>query len=183
MVPSTAPIGPDAPQVRNAIAGITSSYTARIVDAPAVTEYADLQRAADGTMSGVYKRCYAMVDQHGTWQLVTGFKVGDLTVDWVGQAQFDPQLVGFIEGPPPVPSENLTVLPLGYDGASKVTITEAATTKYTFSSSRKAGIDASLEAKATTAANTLALDGLAAGLMEIEAPLGVGVGEAELFVS
>jgi hypothetical protein len=182
-LPSTAPVGPDAPQVRNALAGITSSYTARIADAPGVTEYADLQRDADGNMSGVYKRCYAMVDGHGAWQLVTGFKVGDLTLDWVGQAQFDPQLVGFIEGPPPVPSENLTVLPLGYDGASKVTITEAATTKYTFSSSRKAGIDASVEAKGTTAANTLTLEGLAAGLMEIEAPLGVGVGEAELLVS
>jgi hypothetical protein len=182
-LPSTAPVGPDAPQVRNAIAGITSTYTARIAGAPGVTEYADLQLASDGTMSGVYKRCYTMVDEHGTWQLVTGFKVGDLTVDWVGQAQFDPQLFGFIEGPPPVPSENLTVLPLGYDGASKVTITEATTTTYTFSSSRKAGIDASVEAKATTAANTLSMDGLAAGPIEIEAPLGAGVGEAELVVS
>src|SRR5205823_4020031 len=101
-------------------------YTARVADRPGVAEYADLQRAADGTSIGVYKRCYGLVDDAGRWQLVTGFKVGDLTVDWVGQAQFDPQLVGFIEGPPPVPSENLTVLPLGYDGASGVTITQAA---------------------------------------------------------
>ena len=181
--PSTAPVGPDAPQVRNAIAGITNSYTTRVGGPASVTEYADLQRAVDGTSTGVYKRCYTMVDETGRWQLITGFKVGDLSVEWVGQAQFDPQLIGYIEGAPPVPSENLTVLPLGYDGSSSVTIKEAATTKYTYASSRKAGIDASLEAKVTTAANTLTMDGLAAGVIEIEAPLGAGVGEAELEVA
>ena len=30
-------------------------------------------------------------------------------VEWIGQVQFDPQIIGYIEGAPPVPSENLTV--------------------------------------------------------------------------
>ena len=59
---------------------------------------------------------------------ITGFKVGDLSVEWVGQAQFDPQLMGYIEGAPPVPSENLTVDADGYTGASSVTLTEATDT-------------------------------------------------------
>ena len=46
--PSTAPVGADVPQVRNAVAGLTNLYTARVADATGVAEYADLQRAADG---------------------------------------------------------------------------------------------------------------------------------------
>src|SRR6185503_8561081 len=130
--PSTAPVGADAPQVRNAVAGLTNLYTARVAGAPGVAEYADLQSMTDGSALGVYKRCYGLVDDAGRWQLVTGYKVGDLSVEWVGQAQFDPQLAGFIEGTPPVPSENLTVNADGYGGASSVAITEAATTKYTY---------------------------------------------------
>src|SRR6185312_8777356 len=178
--PSTAPVGADAPQVRNAVAGLTNLYTARVVDATGVAEYADLQRAADGSALGVYKRCYALADDAGRWQLITGYKVGDLGVEWVGQAQFDPQLAGFIEGPPPVPSENLTVSADGYAGASSATITEASSTKYTYSSSRTAGIDASLEISAKTSAKSMMLGGFAVGAIEIEAPLGIGVGQAEL---
>jgi hypothetical protein len=179
--PSTAPVGADAPQVRNAVAGITNPYTARTAGAPGIAEYADLQRAADGSAIGVYKRCYGYVDAAGRWLLVTGFKVGDLTVEWVGQAQFDPQLAGFIEGAPPVPSENLTAAQ-GYDGASGVTIKQAATTKYTYASSRKAGLDVSAEATVKTSAKTMTLAGAAEGVLAIEAPLGVGFGEAALFV-
>jgi hypothetical protein len=181
--PSTAPVGADAPQVRNAVAGLTNLYTARVADATGVAEYADLQRAADGSALGVYKRCYALADEAGRWQLVTGYKVGDLSVEWVGQAQFDPQVAGFIEGPPPVPSENLTVSGDGYTGASSATITEASSTKYTYSSSRTAGIDASVEISAKTSAKTMTFDGLAFGPIEIEAPLGVGLGEAELVLN
>jgi hypothetical protein len=109
--------------------------------------------------------------------------VGDLSVEWVGQAQFDPQLAGFIEGPPPVPSENLTVSADGYNGASSATLTEASTTKYTYSSSRQAGVDASLEVSAKTSAKTMTFEGLAFGAIEIEAPLGVGLGETELVLN
>ena len=82
--PSTAPVGADAPQVRNAVAGLTNLYTARVAGAPGVAEYADLQSMTDGSALGVYKRCYGLVDDAGRWQLVTGYKVGDLSVEWVG---------------------------------------------------------------------------------------------------
>ena len=177
---STAPVGEDAPQVRNAVAGVATDYTSTIASAPGVAEYADLQRAADGTTSGVFKRCYATVDSSGEWQLITGFKVGDLAVEWVGQAQFDPQLVGYIEGAPPVPSENLTVSGDGYQAASSVTLTEASSTTYTYASSRNAGIDASLDVKATFGDKSQTFAG--ASLMEIEAPLGIGIGESEILL-
>jgi hypothetical protein len=177
---STAPIGEDAPQVRNAVAGAATDYTSVVAGSPGVAEYADLQRRPDGSLAGVFKRCYATVDESGAWQLITGFKVGDLSVEWVGQAQFDPQLMGYIEGAPPVPSENLTVNGDGYTGASSVALTEAIDTTYTYASSRNAGLDASLEVHATVGDKSTTYAG--GGLMEIEAPLGLGIGEAELLL-
>ena len=70
-------------------------------------------------------------------------------MEWVGQAQFGPQLIGYIEDAPPVPSENLTVEDDGYTGVSSVAVTEAIDTTYTRASSRNAGLDASLEVHAT----------------------------------
>ena len=67
-----------------------------------------------------------------------------------GAGPVDPQFAGFIESPPSVPSENLTVSGDGYTGASSATITETSSTKYTYSSSRTAGIDASVEVSAKT---------------------------------
>ena len=67
-----------------------------------------MQLDSDANQIAVYKRCYSLI-QSGQWQLITGFKVGNLISEWVGQVQFDPQIIGYIEGAPPVPSENLTV--------------------------------------------------------------------------
>ena len=80
----------------------------------------------------------------GRWQIVSGYQVGDVRAEWVGQAQFDPQLIGFIEGAPPVPSENLTVED-DYADISSVALTEADSTTYTYSSSRDTGFDLSVE--------------------------------------
>ena len=37
------------------------------------------------------------------------YGVGELLVQYVGQVQTKPSLIGYIEGAPPLPSENLTV--------------------------------------------------------------------------
>ncbi len=125
--------------------------------------------------AGVFKRCYGYIDDAGGWNLITGFKVGDMRNEWVGQVQFAPQLIGFMEGAPPVPSENLTVQD-SYTDASSVALTEAATTTYTYASSRDSGFNASFELGASFGDKSQTF----AGLMEIEAPLGLGVGEVEL---
>ena len=76
---------------------------------------------------------------------MSGFKVGDMDVEWIGQVQYDPQIKGYIEGAPPVPSENLTAED-SYQDASTVAMTEATTTTYTYASSRDLGADQTLEA-------------------------------------
>jgi len=148
---STAPISEDEPEVRNALLQVRTEFNGTLDGRPAVAEYADLQSDATNQAIGVFKRCYVSV-RDGRWRLVTGFKVGDMTAEWVGQVQFAPQLIGYIEGAPPVPAENLTVAD-DYSGASSVALTEARTTTYTYASDRNTGFDAALEATAKVGAD------------------------------
>ncbi|MBP6825980.1 MAG: laminin G domain-containing protein, partial [Saprospiraceae bacterium] len=142
---STAPISDDTPQVRSALAGVRTPFSGLIDSKPAVQEYGDLQLDGKGNLIGVFKRCYGVVN-NGSLQLITGFKVGDLATEWIGQVQYAPQLVGFIEGAPPVPAENLTqpsVEMIGdlddYNEASTVEFQEAEETTYSYASSKEKG--------------------------------------------
>ncbi|MGG6237505.1 LamG-like jellyroll fold domain-containing protein [Nodosilinea sp. AN01ver1] len=147
---STAPIGEDTPQVRSALAGVRTPFSDRLQSPPAVQEYGDLQTDVDGNLFGIYKRCYGLI-KDGQWELITGFKVGELVTEWVGQVQFDPQLIGFIEGAPPVPGENLTStgVVLGefadYNGASSVELKQASKTNFTFSAEKENGFDSTFD--------------------------------------
>jgi len=149
---STAPIGEDAPQVRSALAGIRTPFSGVIHSRPSVHEYGDLQYDNQGNLIGVFKRCYGLV-KDADWHLITGFKVGDLATEWIGQVQFAPQLIGYIEGAPPVPSENLTqpsVELIGdlddYNEASVIELAEAQETTYTYSASKEQGFGLEVEA-------------------------------------
>jgi hypothetical protein len=144
---STAPIGNDTPQVRSALAGIRTPFSGRIESAPAVQEYGDMQFDSQGNLIGIFKRCYSFI-LDGKWQIVTGYKVGDMATEWIGQVQFAPQLIGYIEGAPPVPSENLTqpsVELIGdlddYNEASIIELAEAQETTYTYSATKEGGFD------------------------------------------
>jgi hypothetical protein len=149
---STAPISDDAPMVRSALAGVRTNFHGLIQSQPGVQEYGDMQYDIDGNLIGVYKRCYSVI-KNGQWQLLTSFKVGDLITEWIGQMQTTPQLIGYIEGAPPVPSENLTATGYivgeitDYTGASSVELTQANSTNYTYSASKEEGADFSFETK------------------------------------
>ncbi|QMU76874.1 LamG domain-containing protein [Streptacidiphilus sp. PB12-B1b] len=146
IVLSTAPISDDTAEVRSALTGTLTPFSALVTGTPSASEYADLQRDAHGKTIGVMKRSYTSL--RGTsWVLTTGFKVGDLTTTWVGQAQFNPQLVGYLEGAPPVPSENLIAGTADdYSGASTVGFVQANTVANTISSDSKTSVDASAKA-------------------------------------
>ncbi|MFI1004293.1 LamG-like jellyroll fold domain-containing protein [Streptomyces galbus] len=162
---STAPISADTAQVRSALADVRTPFHSTIAGAPDATEYADLQYDAQGQALGVLKRCYSFV-RDGRWHLITGYKVGDLITEWVGQAQFDPQLMGYIEGAPPVPSENLTDKPDGYAAASSVEFTEADQVVQSLSASKTRSVN--------TAFNFSFGGETDAGTMAVSAPLGIG---------
>lgn len=169
---STAPIANDTAQVRSAIAGVSTQFHQKIDGTPAVGEYADMQRTRAGDVSGVMKRSYSMV-QNGNWSLITGYKIGNLFSEWVGQAQFDPQIMGFIEGAPPVPSENLTAGALVPDEPpacpSLVRFVQSDDVVETISSSRETSINASVE--------LMVKAGLTVNLDLVTAPFGIGKAE------
>ncbi|MFE7812316.1 LamG domain-containing protein [Streptomyces sp. NPDC057433] len=148
---SHAPISDDSAEVRSALTGARTVFQSYLTATPRVGEYADLQTDHDGLRFGVMKRAYSCV-QDGSWSLVTGYKVGDLTTTWVGQAQFAPQLVGYLEGAPPVPSENLVkgagddfkdAASVKFVQANSVTNTLAGESKNSFDASAKFYIDTS----------------------------------------
>ncbi|NEO83100.1 MAG: hypothetical protein F6J87_02400 [Spirulina sp. SIO3F2] len=144
---STAPIGPEMPQV--SYLGAASDLAATLSSQPSITEYADLQYAADGTLTGAMKRCYSYIS-NGTWHLLTGYKVGNIITEWLAQVQADPQIIGYIEGAPPVPSENLTSTDLvnseaaDYAGTSAVELEQTNDVTFTFGASKESAFDTSL---------------------------------------
>lgn len=144
---STAPISDEIPQVRNALLGIRTPFHDVVHSSVEAQEYGDLQIDEEGNLNGILKRCYCFI-QNGAWQLVTGFKVGNLIAEWVSQVQTAPQIKGFIEGAPPVPSENLTDPDQDYNGATSIELTEAESTMHTYAASRDKGFDMSVEASA-----------------------------------
>ncbi|PZO50139.1 MAG: hypothetical protein DCF14_12020, partial [Phormidesmis priestleyi] len=142
---STAPISNDVPQVRDAVAGIRTAFHDVLHSPVGVQEYGDMQSDVDGNLIGVLKRCHTFIQDH-EWHILTGYKVGNLITEWIGQVQFAPQLIGYIEGAPPVPSENLTVKDKDYTGATSVEMTEAASVVHTYSASRDTGFDMAIAA-------------------------------------
>lgn len=149
---STAPISEDTAIIRSALAGVKTQFHDTIHCSPGVQEYSDLQYDIDGNLIGIQKRCYSYI-KNGQWHLLTGYKVGNLITEWIGQVQADPQIIGYIEGAPPVPSENLTgtsmALGPGVDhyNASAIQLVESDTVNYIYSSSKESGFDMSLEMK------------------------------------
>ncbi len=173
---STAPISNDTAQVRSALAGVKTNFQDRITGRPAVAEYADAQRLADGRLMGIYKRSYTYA-KNGQWLLLTGYKVGNLVTEWIGQAQFDPQVVGYIEGAPPVPSENLTEgftsTARTFNGTSEVSLQESESVNYSISSSKESSFASSFELEASMGVNF--------DPRIILAPLGIGISKKTKF--
>lgn len=168
---SRAPLSDDIPLVRNVLGSVSNRYNSNITSRPAIAEYADIQTANNGEITGVHKRCYSFI-QDSHWYLLTGYKVGNLITEWISQVQFDPQIKGFIEGAPPVPSENLTAGPIDdslrdYVDTTSVEFVEADSVSYTIAASKDTSFTSSFEASITGEVSQN-IDG-------VVAPLGFGI--------
>lgn len=171
---STAPISNDIAQVRSALAGVSTQFHDTIDSRPAVQEYGDMQYDSEGNLTGVMKRCYTYI-KDGQWHLFTGYKVGNLITEWIGQAQFNPQVIGYIEGTPPVPSENMAYGTNGTGTAtyetdgSMVTFTQADEVMYNYSTSKENGFNSSFGLSGSM--------GVDLDLRTLLAPLGFGISQ------
>lgn len=139
---SDAPVSDEGPWVRNAYGGVLTTFQSALTGPAAVVEFGQVQRDAEGAVTASLQRGYAYAA--GALTLSMGFRVGELALTYLGQVQTKPTLLGYIEGAPPVPSENLsrpfynsTAAPFfNYFGASSVTLTETETTAFQFTSTR-----------------------------------------------
>lgn len=128
------PVGSEGPWVADAYATLVGSWSLQASSRPAVIEHSAVSVDEAGRPSATMQRLYAFVASDDpsaeTTGLCTraGYKVGDLGLTLLGQVQLAPSLVGFIEGAPPVPSENLSLpyydgsSPAAYIGATSVTL-------------------------------------------------------------
>ncbi|MGB1091212.1 MAG: hypothetical protein ACPGYX_03735, partial [Oceanobacter sp.] len=163
---STAPVSTEIPAVRSALTGVITGYEETLNSSPGIVEYGDFQKDDNGLIKGVLKRCYSYIDQDGNWHRVTGYKVGDLVSQWYSQVQFDPQVIGFIEGAPPVPGENNIPLALRpFRLSSSVGLSESEDVFYNYSVSKEAGWQDSI-----TSALKFGL-----GISTVIAPFGIGL--------
>lgn len=172
-VVSDAPISHDAFPVRNALLAVKTPFHEKIHSRPGIQEYGDMQYDAEGNLIGILKRCYSYI-RNGEWFLITGFKVGNLVTEWLGQVQFNPELKGFVEGAPPVPSENLTAGPIDpaifdYANSAAVEVVEADNVSYTYATSKEGGLNAGFGLSAAAGVDTTVL--------LITAPLGIGTAQ------
>ncbi len=125
-----APIGYLGPSKYDAV--VSAEYSAVVMD-PATRQKTALMR-----------RFFGSAVQGGV-HLLPDKRVEELDVVWIGNAQFAPTLLGYIEGAPPVPSENLTES-LSYNGATSVELVTSEDVEYRWNRTEDIGAGLSLDA-------------------------------------
>ncbi|CAD0226774.1 conserved hypothetical protein [Planktothrix agardhii] len=108
------------------------------------------------------RRFFAHPSPNGV-TLLPDKRVEALELKWIGNAQFAPTLLGYIEGPPPVPSENLT-LEEDYNGATSVELTMSEDVEFNWTRSQDSGLGGTLDT----------FIGAGGTMSFLTAPLGVG---------
>jgi hypothetical protein len=75
-------------------------------------------------------RCLALPSSAGI-QCFDEQRIEELEMKWIGNAQINPTLIGYIEGAPPIPSENLTE-EQDYNGATSVELVQSSDVEYSW---------------------------------------------------
>ncbi|WP_019955371.1 LamG-like jellyroll fold domain-containing protein [Yoonia vestfoldensis] len=140
---SEVPVGLEPPQVRSAAGDVAKPQNIKSCYAGAAGQYGATRRDARGELYASLMQSLAMIDADSGLLVQGGdFQLGDLILQFVGQVQVDPTLIGYIEGAPPLPAENLKLYPgdpLSYIGASTIFLDETNTKSYSYTASRTVG--------------------------------------------
>ncbi|MFB2935268.1 LamG-like jellyroll fold domain-containing protein [Aerosakkonemataceae cyanobacterium BLCC-F154] len=96
-----------------------------------------------GRKTAMMRRLFAAPAVNGV-NLLSDKPLETLELKWIGNAQFAPTLLGYIEGAPPVPSENLTLAD-DYNGATSVELTMTEDVEFSWMRNQEAGGGANIE--------------------------------------
>ncbi|HEX8821196.1 MAG TPA: LamG-like jellyroll fold domain-containing protein [Archangium sp.] len=100
-------------------------------DSLVTTEYSSVEVSGEGKKQALMRRFYGLAAGSNV-ELLPEQRIEELVLRWVGNTQINPTLLGYIEGAPPVPSENLTGATDEYEyyGATSVTLAQSDETTY-----------------------------------------------------
>src|SRR5262249_12274607 len=98
---SLAAVADEAPQILDGVGGVAKPTNLTSDSTPVAAEYGELFADASGALDGLMARAYGAVIG-GALNLVQDYGVAELLVRYVGQAQTKPNLIGYIEGAPPL---------------------------------------------------------------------------------
>jgi hypothetical protein len=113
-------------------------------DALVSAEYSSVTlESSTKTKVATMRRFFAYPATNGV-TLLPDKRIETLELKWIGNAQFAPTLLGYIEGPPPVPSENLT-LSDDYNGATSVELTMSEDVAFSWNRSQDSGLGATAD--------------------------------------
>ena len=96
-----------------------------------------------GQKTAMMRRLFAAPAVNGV-NLLSDKPLENLELKWIGNAQFAPTLLGYIEGAPPVPSENLTLAD-DYNGATSVELTMTEDVEFNWTRSQDSGLGMAAE--------------------------------------
>ncbi|REJ45369.1 MAG: LamG domain-containing protein [Microcystis aeruginosa TA09] len=132
-------------------------------DALVSAEYSTVTlESSTKTKVAIMRRFFAYPTANGV-TLLPDKRIETLELKWIGNAQFAPTLLGYIEGPPPVPSENLT-LSDDYNGATSVELTISEDVEFSWNRAQDHGLGATTDTF-TGAGGTMSI---------LTAPMGMG---------
>jgi hypothetical protein len=150
--PADEPVTSEGALVRNVYGGVITDYSACTVGRLAVGSFVDASGAGTRQARAVLKRQFVLDPNEA---FIRPIEVGLLRLVYVGQVQTQPTLIGYIEGPPPVPSENLSrpyylsqtgAAYTAYNGTASVTLTQTNSKKIAYSSSTTSVTDVDFKA-------------------------------------
>ncbi|MBE9028355.1 LamG domain-containing protein [filamentous cyanobacterium LEGE 11480] len=97
-----------------------------------------------GKDGSVMMRRFLAIPKSNGVELLAGKRIEQLELRWIGNGQFAPTLLGYIEGAPPIPSENLTRAD-NYAGATSVELALSEDIDFNWTRSQESGLGAAFD--------------------------------------
>ncbi len=135
-----------------------------------LAEYSRVVIDAQKRKTAMMMRCLAIANGEGI-ALLDEQWIETLEMKWIGNAQIKPTLIGYIEGAPPIPSENLTEEE-DYNGATSVELLQSSDVSYSWTREQDVSFGAELEVLLGVQSKTLVGLGVVTSAEEVKTGVG-----------
>jgi hypothetical protein len=116
--------------------------------------------------SAIMRRFFATPTAQGV-ELLPDKRIEELELKWIGNGQFAPTLLGYIEGAPPIPTENLT-LEDNYNSATSVELVVSEDVTFSWNRAQDSGLGATTDLFLGAKTETIAGLGLMQQIAQVD---------------